>query len=60
MRNVRLEHNATMMSIWVGILMMSKRINVPCIHPDYLKQLVMYLWTLHMIWTKNFWFGYNA
>jgi hypothetical protein len=37
MRNTRLKHNATMMSIRAGILRMSKRINVPCIHPDHIK-----------------------
>ena len=37
MRNNRLKHNATMMSIRAGILRMSKRINVPMIHPDHIK-----------------------
>jgi ethanolamine utilization cobalamin adenosyltransferase len=37
MRNTRLKHNATMMSIRAGILRMSKRINVPMIHPEHIK-----------------------
>ena len=37
MRRTRLKHNATMMAIRAGILRMSKRINVPCIHPDHIK-----------------------
>ena len=37
MKNNRLKHNATMMSIRAGILKMSKRINVPMIHPDHIK-----------------------
>tara|TARA_B100001250_G_C19804796_1_gene792762 strand:- start:2715 stop:3101 length:387 start_codon:yes stop_codon:yes gene_type:complete len=37
MKNTRLKHNATMMSVRAGILRMSKRINVPMIHPDHIK-----------------------
>ena len=37
MRNTRLKYNATMMSVRAGILRMSKRINVPMIHPDHIK-----------------------
>ena len=37
MKRTRLKHNATMMAIRAGILRMSKRINVPCIHPDHIK-----------------------
>ena len=33
----KLKHNATMMSVRAGILRMSKRIDVPCIHPDQIK-----------------------
>ena len=37
MKRTRLKHNATMMALRAGILRMSKRINVPCIHPDHIK-----------------------
>ena len=38
MRNARLKHNATMKSIRVDKLRMSKLINDPCIHPDHIKK----------------------
>ena len=38
MRNASLKHNATMMSIRVGILRMSKLINDLFIHPNHIKK----------------------